>query len=193
MGKQMKYSNTFLAKADVIARLTQNPETVLQAMTRMMVQTIKKINAIYVRDLFKSLLKNKVGTAEVHALSLKLCKKLSTERAKTLVNIVMKWKLNDAYKILRRQTYEENMMWKSYRKLFIEENVIIKFNNIWDEERCRIRKDFRETCKQKVKWLKDKFKIRKEIPQTYEGIYIGDQETDDSFVVKPKLILIMMR
>ena len=88
----MKLGKTFLAKIDNLSKQCVNPEAVQEAMRCMMTKTVKKINAVYVQDLFESLLRNKTATKGIHHMARKLCKTINGKRYTQIVEIVMKEK-----------------------------------------------------------------------------------------------------
>ena len=92
----MKLSNTFLFSIYDLSKKCQDPSGIRETMKHMTFTTCRRIKAIYVKDLFGSLVYNRVCTTEVHQLCEKLCHKMVTKNSRNLVNVVMKWKHNDA-------------------------------------------------------------------------------------------------
>ena len=80
----IELSRTFVTSAKDLS-LEYNDASqslVLEAMIRIMKQTIKYVHAIYVKDLFKNLVRKNIGTIEVNKLAKKLCRKLRRRREK---------------------------------------------------------------------------------------------------------------
>ena len=149
----MRFTNTFLVKTQNLAENCGNPEEILQTMKHMMITSIRRIKAMHVKDLFKSLVYYKIGTTEVNQLCNKLCQKITSNKSNSLVNIVMKWKYADAQKVYRNALYVERKTWQRYSQLYIEKNIIDQYNEIWFEEKKKVMKGCRNNKKKKVKWL----------------------------------------
>ena len=129
----IELSRTFVTSAKDLS-LEYNDASqslVLEAMIRIMKQTIKYVHAIYVKDLFKNLVRKNIGTIEVKRLAKKLCSKLPRRREKTLISIVMKWKLQDAENSLRKAKYENTRVWRTDKIVIDKWNLLEVFNNIW--------------------------------------------------------------
>ena len=181
----MKLGKTFLAKIDNLSKQCVNPEAVQEAMRCMMTKTVKKINAVYVQDLFESLLRNKTATKGIHHMARKLCKTINGKRYTQIVEIVMKEKVNDARKCVRREKYEEHEMWKEKRKILNENDVVWQYNDLWAEEKNRQFKMLRNKRKKKVSWLKKTLSKRKDAPAEYKNVIISDQVVTDEFRIEP--------
>lgn len=63
---------------------------------------LKLVHARHVVDLLRDLTRKKVGTNTVERQCKSICKGLPQRRKNTMVNRVMKWKLVDARKCLRK-------------------------------------------------------------------------------------------
>ena len=119
------YNNTFLDSIKELSKTCANPKKIVESMKHMVVKTIQKCKCLYVKDLFVALINNHVGTPEVANLSARLCKRLNKQKEETLIEKVMKWKLTDARKDLRKQVYEEKKLWKECRAEFdLEKHTI---------------------------------------------------------------------
>ena len=79
-----------------------------ETMKHMMATTHQRIKAMYIKDLFKSLLYHGVGTTEVYQLCEKLCRKITSRKTEKLVKVVMRWKFDDAQKEYRKKLYQES-------------------------------------------------------------------------------------
>ena len=56
------------------------------------------------------LTRSKIGTNEVMRLTSKICSRLGESKTTSMVNIVMKWKVQDAQKEFNRQRYENTIL-----------------------------------------------------------------------------------
>ena len=94
----------FLAEINEIAKYTQNATTVKEAMRRIMKITNKMTHSLYVIDLLKTLRKKKIGTNAIENQIRKLCRDGSGREV--ILDIVMKNRINSAYKQMRTHRYE---------------------------------------------------------------------------------------
>ena len=104
-------------------------------MKRAMQQTLKYIHAVYITDLYKDLNKQGLGTTTVVSLSRRLCSTLPKRRENTLISIIIRWKLNDAYSVLRREKYENTKIWRECKNVLIQENIMKRYLEIHNKER----------------------------------------------------------
>ena len=65
--------------------------------------SIEYKRAIHVKNLYKELKKDGIGTIKVELMSKKLCDTLPQHRQRTLVKVIINWKLQDSHKELRKQ------------------------------------------------------------------------------------------
>ena len=126
-----------------------------------------------------------MGTPEVYHLTKRLCKH-STEKTKEVTTIVMKGKLNDAWKALRKEKYEERLSWHDLKRELELKHKVDAFNAAWCAEKNRYFINLRKKKKQKVKWIKRKYYQKPTIPETYKGIQVGDQPLDERFNTEPE-------
>lgn len=178
---KMKLSNTFLVSVCSISKKSLNPNGVCETMKHMMATTCQRIKAMYVKDLFKSLVYHKVGTTEVHHLCEKLCQKMTSKKTENLVNEVMRWKYNDAQRVYKKTVYEEKKLWRTYRLGLINENIINDYNKTWGTEKGKVLKEYRTKRKKKIKWLVGKYKHNDNVPDYMNGIRIKDIVIDDDY------------
>jgi len=178
-------SKTFLARIRTMSMNYENPEGVETAMRRMMMKTKKKLQAIYVKDLLQTLYKRNIGTAEVFHLSTKLCKENKYKR-KEITKLAMKEKMKDAWKVLRKEKYEEQQMWRQLKKTINNKSRIENYNEIWYVEKNDTYNHLRDKRKTKIKWLVNKYYTQETTPETYNGVHVGDQVLDERFNITPE-------
>ena len=92
----IKLSNAFLAKTRELSTWTSNPNRALEAMRRIMRQTVKTLKAECVVDLLQDLCNKHTPLRAVRLQSEKMCSGLRKNRAGEIENKVMKWRLKDA-------------------------------------------------------------------------------------------------
>ena len=144
---------------------------------------------MHIKDLFKSLVYNKIGTTEVYKLCGKLCKQILSKKSQ-LINMVMKWKYSDAQKSYRNALYFEKKLWKSYSELYNNENITNQYNQLWYKEKNRAMKKCREKRVKKLKWLRETYTTnnKKDLPPDYiNGICIKDGQLDGEFDQQPAI------
>ena len=100
-----------MAEISDISNGTRNPNTLLNAMKHIMKTTYQILHSLYAIDLLKSLVSRGIGTESVE----KQCRKLPGEQslAKTLVTMVMKNRIKHAYKVWRKNRYENTQAWRA--------------------------------------------------------------------------------
>ena len=174
---------TYPAKIKQISRSFEDPQGIETAMRHMMTKTKKKIHAIYVKDLIQNLYDRKMGTPEVFHLTKRLCKH-SQQKIREVTTIVMKGKLNDAWKAVRTERYEEKRSWLDLRRRLGSE--VDTFNAAWSAEKNRYFASLRKIKKKKIEWIKEKYYRKPDIPDVYKGVQIGDQHLDERFHSNPE-------
>ena len=65
-------------------------------------------------------------------------------------------------------------------------DYVEEYNKAWIEEKDRLFKEFRGKRKDKVRWIKNKYYKKAEVPQMYEGVVVGEQELDEKFKTEPE-------
>ena len=170
----------FLAEINNIAKDTRNGTNVKEAMRRIMKITNKLTHSLYVLDLLKTLKRRRIGTNSIEHLINRLCHKGSGREM--ILDTVMKNRVSEAHKELRRSKYENQKIWRMNDDILIEEGVLEGFLVIWNKEKLRYRQELKELRKKKVKWLCKKFAKKKEpLPEQYKGYNFRDQELGDEF------------
>ena len=180
-----KISNTFLGAIYNISRNCENPEWVDSTMRHVMIKTVTKCKMICMTDLYNLLLRNKLATTEVNQVCAKLCNKLPVSKKQSLTNTVMKWKLEDTRNTTKIMIKEEKSAWRECKK-YLDIRAQQTYNQKWAEEKYLAMKTFRAHKEDKFKWLKKKYQLEKEVPDTLNDVFIADQELDASFNSNPK-------
>ena len=140
------------------------------------------VHSWYVIDLLKTLKTKGIGTNSVETLTRKLCSKEGTR--KTILQQVMKMKINDVYKKNRTSMYECQKAWKTYDNKLIREGVLEAFLLAWGSEKLRYRQTLRSLRKKKVQWLKEKYKRKCILPEECYGFKFKDQQLREEFRVE---------
>ena len=160
---------------------------VYEAMKCVVKKSLEYKHAIYVKNLYGNLKKDGIGTTTVEGLSQKLCQTLPNHRSRTLVKIVIRWKLHDAYNELRRAQHENTVTWRREKKVIAESGTLNEFNELWRREITRYNRNLKDTGRRKLQFLQNKYKKqRKIIPDEIDGILLKDQELGDEYNSTPR-------
>ena len=102
-----EYCRTFLASFGEILNKCEltNRNTVQEAMKQIITETTTYIHSMYIKDLYAELISKGVPTTTIANNAEKICKKLPERRKSTLINIMMKWTVEDANERLRKAEY----------------------------------------------------------------------------------------
>ena len=126
-----------------------------------------------------------MGTAYVTNLSNKLCSENISKR-KTIIKLSMKEKLADAWRNLRKEKCEEQKMWRELKGVLRQKRRKNEYNRVWAAEKDLHFDRLREKKRKKVTWLTEKYYKPKDLPDTYEGVSVGNQELDERFKIIPE-------
>ena len=107
---RLKFRNVFLAEINDISKNTRSPNQVIEAMKRIMDATNRRTHSLYVLDLLKTLNRRGIGTAAVEQLTARLCR--NGKGRVCVVETVMKNKIRDAYKEVRKLRYQNEKIWR---------------------------------------------------------------------------------
>ena len=145
-------------------------------------------NACYVADLLGDLSRKRVPLPSVEGLCTKLCMKLPERRTTTLVNKVMKWKVRDAWTVVRKERYNNTKVWIESKQVLHEEGVVRAFNNIWKKEKRKHWLYLRKKKTRRVNFLSEKFGLRNtcDCVTEVEGIVVADQPLPSTFSSNPR-------
>ena len=169
----------FLAKICNIAKGTGSPNKVIEAMKHIIKSTYSILHSLYCIDLLKKLDMENIGTESIERQCRKLCNEKSSNRK--LVKIVMRSRIRNAYKDLRRNRYENNKIWREESKTLAHESILDEYMTIWSVEKEWIRSNLKTKRKKKIKWLMEKYKPNIVIPDHYKGYSIKDQDLGNEF------------
>ena len=169
----------FLAEIHEMSRNTRSPNTVVEAMKRIMQITNKRTHSLYVLDLLKTLKKRGIGTNAMEQLIGKLC--YGGAGRTVILEIVLKNRIRTTYKELRRDRYRAEKTWREEDDLLIHEGVLDGFLVIWAKEKERWRKILKEQRKRKVEWLVKKYRKKENLPDEYKGYSFKDTYLGEEF------------
>ena len=98
------------------------------------------------------------------------------------MEIVLKNRITQAHKDIRRLKYENQKVWRENDDILIQEGVLEGFLVMWTKEKMRYRENLKSLRKKKVKWLCKKYQKKKEpLPELYRGYVFKDQELGEEF------------
>ena len=84
-------------------------------MKQTMKTSLEYKRAIYVKNLYKQLKKDRIGTTVVESMCERLCDTLPEHRQRTLVKVIINWKLQDAHKVLKEHKSTNTEMWRKQK------------------------------------------------------------------------------
>ena len=181
------FSRFFNESINVLANLCTRQDTVIATMKRTMQQTMRYIHALHITDLYKELLKHNLTTTNILSLSKQLCNTLPERRRNTLASMITRWKLTDAYDVLREERYNNTRSWRECKRTLQEHNVMKQFMELHKKERSRYRSELIEQRKQKLDFYKRRCKTGRTIPSKVGDIIIDDQELTNKYSSEPRI------
>ena len=159
---------------------------VYEAMKRVMKKSQEHRHSVYLKNLYKNLMKDGISTTTVERLSQRLCRTIS-HRTRTMVKIVNRWKLQDINNKLRQTQYANTQTWRREKKILEEEGVLAEFNELWRREVTRYGNELKEKMSTKLEFLRNKYKKRHiQIPDEIDGIILKDHVLDAEYTSAPK-------
>lgn len=104
------------------------------------------------------------------------------------MNVVIKWKVRDAWAVVRRERYNNTKVWRDNKRVLPEEGVVHDFNRVWEKEKRRHWLFLRKKRKRRVKFLLEKFGAESVIDcvTEVEGITVADQSVPSTFSSNPR-------
>ena len=123
-----------------------------------------------------------IGTAEVEQLATKLCQK--GKGRTSIVEIVMKNKIKDAHKEMRRLRYQNEKTWREEDDKLIREGILEGFLVMWHKEKMRWKKVLKEKRMKKIEWLTKKYKKKVPLPDDYQGYNFKDVPLGEEFTTE---------
>ena len=160
-----------------------NRDEIYEAMKRTMKASMEYKQSIHVKNLYQELKKNRIGTMKVETTSRKLCDTLPKHRQRTLVRIIINWKLQDAHKQLHEHKQNNTAMWRQEKETIAAAGLLEAYERLWRREITRYEKENTEKRKKKIRHLSNKYKQtnRIEIPDEIDGIILRDQEIPNEY------------
>ena len=152
-------------------------------MKRAMRATFKLLQARY---LFQQLIRKGIGTTPVEELSRRTCHALPHRRTRTLVNIVMQWKIADARKSMNRARSQNTQIWRECKPILRELNILQQFNDIWSMEKQTQTNRLRNLRRRKATFLTEKYTRDARVPDVLHSIVIADQDFIEDFSTSPR-------
>jgi hypothetical protein len=113
-------SRYFLASAQELSSHCTNRNMVYEAMKRVMKKSLEYKHSVHLKNFYGNLKKDEIGTTTVERLSQRLCRTLPEHRTRTMVKIVVRWKLQDAHNQLRTTQRENTKTWRKEEKVIQE-------------------------------------------------------------------------
>ena len=105
------------AYKDICSNLNNSSSNrVYNTMMRATKSTTNKLNNASICKFLVALRRNGVGTNEVEHNIRRLCKETSINTKNMIKSRIMRWKINDAYKNLRKCEYEDRQVWKESKR-----------------------------------------------------------------------------
>ena len=138
--------------------------------------------AIHVKNLFTKLKKDRIGTTQIETLAKSLCDTLPEHRQRTLVKVIVNWKMQDAHKHLQRLKSVNTTTWRREKELLAGAGVVNEYEQLWRREITKYENECASTQKRKLQHLRNKYRKKKEtIPDEIDGILLTDQELPPEF------------
>ena len=187
----MLYSNEFKEKALRLSNQSRNPQRAWESMRRTIKDTLSLLQAVYVLDLLTCLRGRGLAVNAVSDLSRKLCTGLQRERHKTIGDLVMKWKIDDARKQVKQRKERHTRLWREEESVLKSVGVKDRFLAIWEVEKAERRIELKNKMDNKVRCLLDRVKREREKREKTEvncvrEINYGDQLLGDKFESAPR-------
>ena len=127
-------SRYFLASAHNICNQGTNRDETYEAMKQTIKTSLEYKRAIYVKNLYKQLKKDRIGTTTIETMSGKLCSTLPKHRQRTLVKVIVNWKLQDAHKELRERKSANTEMWRKQKPVLDAAGITTDYKRLWRRE-----------------------------------------------------------
>ena len=154
---------------------------VYETMKRVMKNSLEYKHSIYIKNLYVTLKKEKIGTTTIETLSKKICNTLPKHRTRTLVKILTQWKLQDAYANLRKMKRKNTEVWRTEKETINAAGIGEQFEELWRREITRYEYCLKQTGDRKIQFLQNKYKVMQAvIPDEVDRIILKDQEIDTS-------------
>ena len=153
-------SNSFIAWTKELSEACTKPKKlgkVLEVMRRAAKQGLKLVHARHVVDLLRELTRRRVGTSTVERQCKRICSGLPQRRKNTMVNRVMRWKLDDARRCLGKERYMNTKGWRRWKPIISHAGVKQEYDSWWRREKSRMKRYLKASRKKKVKFLEQRY------------------------------------
>ena len=182
----MKLTNSFMVSANIISNTSTNPAMVLEAMKRTMSSSMKLLKGRYVFDLFTKLCNKKVGTNAMVNQCKRICSGLPRGREQSMLEIVMKWRLQDAKASMFESERENTRIWRDSKRIITAHRVREEYETIWRREKEKYQWHLRGLLRSKVSLLVRRYTRKTDIPDSVRGIVVKDQQIPADFSNSPR-------
>ena len=140
--------------------------------------------------MLRRLCRGKIGTSEVVSLAGRICSKLANNKPKTetLVQIVMKWKVQDAKKDFNRSRHENTTVWREIKPILREEGVVEQYEVLWAHAKEKLHREERKRMNRKVNFLRKKYSQCTDVDNNIvHGVMIGDVTLTEEYESMPRI------
>ena len=148
------------------------------------------IHAEYVFDLMKGLVERNLSLKSVHATCINVSRDLffkRKEKARELMKITMKWKLEDARKKLKDEKCKNQKQKRMNERILKEQNIYTRFLEVLYDEKSKQRKILKEKRKKKTRFIAREFYNKNSVYEDVEnGIIVDDQIIPNTFESQPR-------
>ena len=128
-----------------------------------------------------------IPTKTVESLATRMCKKLPKKRTNTLINIVMKWIVDDTSENLRREERTNTRIWRENIVVIRQNGAEKAFKRVWRRERKKYKQELLQKRRGKIQFLTKKYSKKRNIPDELDGVtfsteprlYGGAEISDD--------------
>ena len=172
---------TTLAQIKILSLMLADPIRAERAMHSRYLSTVKLCKRVLTRDLLSVLYKHKIGTNDVTKCVRMLCKnKNDFKRREKITCVLMKDKLEDAEKEVRKARHENMKLIKEYKKVIKEgERADVTFKEIIKRERDKEWSNGKEKSHKKIQYMMKK-------KRTGSARRASDESIDDTKGIKYK-------
>ena len=198
------YRNT-LAQIKTISQYLADPPRAERVMHNRLLSSVKLSKKVITRDLLSVLCKHKVGTNDVNRCVTVLCRNSENyKRRLKILYFLMKDKMDDADREVKRARNENLRMIKEYKKVIKEGEIVdLSFREILKRERDKVWSDGKKKNQRKIEFMmkrkqQESTRRRKKSMENEEdskGIKykdtdldeIGREKNEETYVNKPKV------
>ena len=103
-------------------------------MKRTFKSSVEYKRSIHVKNLYEKLKRDGIGTTQVEKMAEQLCRTLPKHRQRTLVKVIVNWKLQDAHRELHRLKAANTETWRKERAIISRAGVLDAYERLWRRE-----------------------------------------------------------